>query len=320
MPNFNSKNCCDDNGGYNENKPTSEVLSCSPFCTRPWKYRETSLDFVNNVLNNGTRDYNRQLTEILCGDPYSTSVAWYDYSDGGADNYFVFHFADGAGIQPDYFGDIKYVEQFGDLIWSPEQGGDTTWPAYHDFCGRNHSRYRRGCNGRIYKWHWSGWWTSGKDDDCDNPAPNGITEMMIKSQANGAWGAGIGDKIRNLDNPYIWEHDPNNTKGGGSKWAIQFTSFAWVYYKDDSETGAFEQAGIPGYKQYADNEPMTDGKGGRGWPPLINVYFMLLEPDPEHQGGYHLNADWYQLWCSSEFTHQAPFTLQAMSPNAKQPW
>lgn len=276
-----------------------ESLICTPFCTRPWTFNKTNQDWVKWIESGGdTKFYTKECTSALTGSDniYFTSTAWYDYSyDPKKDphnqlkNYFVFHFLDGAGIQSDYAGDNRYVEQFG-----PNCDRYKSW----ELDGRKYTSFYKECPKKTYKWCNSGWWVSGRDtQDPDGSFKttnkNGIADWQVSAGTDGNrrwWGSGshgcISDLAKNIPNPYIQWHDPSK-----HCYAIQFVLFGWREAGCAGEKawdpvskarvliddGRFDQYGRLNLKQFADNEPgtLSDGKSP-GWPPYIVVYHMLL--------------------------------------------
>lgn len=289
-------NCCQEYPG----KSVPESLVCTPYCTRPWTFNKTNQDWVKWIESGGdTKYYTSECTSALTGSDniYFTSTAWYDYSydpkkdpDDQKKNYFVFHFLDGAGIQSDYAGDVKYVEQFG-----PNCDGYSSW----ENDGRKYTTFYKECPKKTYKWCNSGWWISGCDGHYPDGSPktnkNGIPDWMVSAGCNkdGSrrwWGSGshgrISDLAKNIPNPYFQWHDPAK-----HCYAIQFILFGWreadcpgkkAWDPVEKEwvlidDGRFDQYGRPNLMQFADNEPETlsDDKSP-GWPPYIAVYHMLL--------------------------------------------
>lgn len=328
-------NCCQQ---YPE-KPVPESLVCTPFCTRPWTFNKTEGDWVKWIENGGdTKFYTKECTSVLTGGDniFETKTAWYDYSyDPSKDpknefkNYFVFHFLDGAGIQPDYSGDNRYVEQFG-----PNCDGQI----YRPLDGRQYTSFYKECPKKTYKWCNSGWWVSGRDTQNPNGSfttnENGIADWQVSAGCNSDgrrrwWGSGshgcISDLAKEIPNPYIQWHDPSK-----HCYAIQFVLFGWreAYCAGKKawdpvnkelvpiDDGRFHQYDRENYMQFADNEPETlsDGRSP-GWPPYIAVYHMLLYDADKGYGKRSMKGQVHTLFNSDEFSSDGnEFVLSECKP------
>jgi hypothetical protein len=115
-------------------KDPSKEMGCSPVYYRPLTFNMNNPDIGPDATDCGNdgpylgtmangQDFNGGL------DPYWTNVrAWAgDFTGQGNPDYFVFHGCDGAGIQPDCLGDIKYIERIeyhytSDSDWQHEDG------------------------------------------------------------------------------------------------------------------------------------------------------------------------------------------------------
>ncbi len=256
------------------NNPTTE-LGCSPFNYRPWT---TNNIFKSN--NNGKDpDYCTQsnVVKALAGEPFNTTRAWMYFKDdkGTPDNsYWVFHGCDGAGIMPDCKGDIFYVERIFEKsqdqsnVWCQGKNGgpnitisQVPQHAHANGAGRRQCEFKHPGTETIYKNYEAGVWgwnlTSIRDDMVGSAA--------AAAQGRG-WGYGVKQIVQNITTPF-----------GGP--AIVMVTYPWVCTgvdNRDDQTGLFTNPKTPGVKCYWDNEPLKDGKGGNGYPPQIQVYWMKL--------------------------------------------
>merc|ERR1712176_669409 len=98
----------------------------------------------------------------------------------GADDFFVFHGCDGAGLQTDCKGDLYYVEQYGpECQWGdPGCEGDLNSNDLHNVCPFIHPG-----TGITYQWYNCGWWGDG-EDWADGKMPwspnNGLAPYTLK--------------------------------------------------------------------------------------------------------------------------------------------
>lgn len=247
-------------------------MSCTPFPYRPWAWanEQSAEGKPRCVTENWGRD---RLTGGKWG-----AKAWASFGQDGKLNdnhYFVFHACDGAGIQTDCAGDIYFVEQFGSK--KPEKKGASCDDAKNGIFSanmRNRCDFTHPGTGTTYERPYnSGWWTNNSK----------IPNWMVASKASGPWGpnGSISDKVQAIKNPFEGQQGIH----------ITFILFPWVCHKEDPPRPELTQfTGYPNVNCYADNEPLSDGKGFPGWPPTIDVYFMLLTTDA--QGKDVLRAIW----------------------------
>ncbi len=322
-------NCCQEYPG----KSVPESLVCTPYCTRPWTFNKgEGRDWVNWLKNGGdTQFYTKECTSALTGSDniYFTNTAWYDYSydpkkdpDNQKKHYYVFHFLDGAGIQSDYAGDNRYVEQFG-----PNCDGYNSWYS----AGRKYTSFYKKCPDKTYKWQNSGWWVVGNDyGKIKNK--NGIADWQVSAGCNkdGSrrwWGSGshgcISDLAKNIPNLYIQWHDPSK-----HCYAIQFVVFSWAEADCTGQKawdplskewvpiddGRFDQYARKNLKQYADNEPKNPD-GSTGWPPYIAVYHMLLCDADKGYGERYIKGQAHILNDDDKFSSDGhEFVLKECTP------
>ena len=271
--------------------PTKE-LSCTPFKYRPFQW--------NNTNPGNSWCANWQTLKTLTGVPdggvfYNTYRAWSYFDSSGRNvpsqdkgSYWVFHGCDGAGIQPDCAGDIKYVERlYGPIskngaLWC--EGGYTVDQIPSK--GRNPRRqckFKHPGTGNVYDNYYSGWWDDG---DLNS------NQWMMRAGANRWWN----NAIRNA---FTQKAGTSPFQGqAGDKLVMMI--FPWVcdvagadedaavrngYYSPDSA--------IKNVKCWADNEPYTDGKKNAGWPPFAQLYYMLLTKENNKDvlkvRGYEIN-------------------------------
>lgn len=232
-------------------KTGSHDISCSPFNYRP---------FLFNILNRTPNPCGgSHYEDIVAGAQNGQGARAWGAFDGNGNNivkdYWVFHNCDGAGIQPDCAGDIKYIERL--------EGTNTEPNCTKGSHGRNHCTFTHPDSGTTFGQfkYWAGWYGNGQ-----------ITEDDCKSQATGNWGGGVCDKIAKIENPY--ENDQNRVQGPGG--AFSFMLFPWVCEADSNMVGSnfvwptmSKWKTTTGWKCYADNEPGTKDVG---WPPYIEIW------------------------------------------------
>ncbi|MCP9801933.1 hypothetical protein KBY67_14460 [Synechococcus sp. RedBA-s] len=231
-------------------------LSCSPFNYRPFQF-----NFQNQTPNPCSGD---PYTEIVAGaalNPRQGARAWTSYPNRS--DYWVFHNCDGAGIQPDCLGDIKYIERFEgynkpgtEVVCDGKDGS-------RNHCSMVHPSTRTVFDKFKY---WGGWYGFGKigTNDC----------QAGKSRS---WNLDVCNKILSINggkHPY---------EGTGATALFSFMLYPWVCNSDQAmqnsnfSSPTLEESGTKqGWKCYVDNEPLTDGNDNPGWPPLIEIYFFAL--------------------------------------------
>lgn len=231
--------------------------SCSPFFYRPFQFN---------------LDQNPVLKPVCGGSPYEDIVAgaqwnmgartWASFPKSNRKDYWVFHNCDGAGIQPDCFGDIKYIERF--------DGGNTQPGCLKGPHGRNHCTFTHPNSKTTFGQmrYWAGWY--GLGDDVRSGAICGAGPGNARP-----WYQPVCDKIMAIHksgNPY------DNVKG--KIHTFSFALYPWVCEQDSSMPNAnftspsMDSYGVKyGWKCYADNEP---GISGKGWPPFVEIYFAGL--------------------------------------------
>jgi hypothetical protein len=191
--------------------------------------------------------------------------AWTSYP-GPPSDYFVFHNCDGAGIQSDCLGDIKYIERF--------EGRNA--PGTPVLCdgrdgNRNHCMFVHPSTGTVFGklQYWAGWYNFGK-----------IDEGICKAGGTRSWNPAVCSRLLAIHagrNPY---------DGTGAAHTFAFLLYPWVCNSD----GAMKSSNFlsptldntadrpaHGWKCYADNEPgQRLASGQAGWPPQIEIYFFGL--------------------------------------------
>lgn len=262
-------------------------MSCSPYKYRPFTY---------NYQNPNSCD--GDIFDILTyGGDKARPWAHFTNSQWDTDDYWVFHGCDGAGLQPDCLGDVKYVEHFQGHVAGG--GGPTTLDqeCTHnpDNDQRNYCKFVHPGTFTTYNNYESGWWNDG---NAGGAAPNGITGYMVGSAATSGWGEWLGGKditgkdcepsmpqcykqskmVFDHGNQYIDLDGQLNEKNCPMR-AISYTTFSWVCTSSDSPNDNFAYpswgGGSKNVKCYADNEPGDNG-GNPGWPRYVYIYYMLL--------------------------------------------
>ncbi|MFL0790932.1 MAG: hypothetical protein AB8E87_12020 [Prochlorococcus sp.] len=250
-------------------------VSCSPFTYRPFQKN------LDSNLNAGCSD-GQPYDEIVTGAKWGLGArTWASFPN--RTDYWVFHNCDGAGIQPDCLGDIKYIERF--------DGGPGQPRCEKGSHGRNHCTFTHPNSKTTFGLmkYWAGWYNSGNDLETGNLCGAGANKDR-------AWNQGVCNKIESINNginPY------NNVDG--ALHTFSFALFPWVCEADPSMPNAnfsspsMDSYGVRnGWKCYADNEPGPKlSNGENGWPPYIELYFAgLFEESP---GKYVIRLDKWMI-------------------------
>ncbi len=256
-------------------------ISCSPFYYRPLQAQSDNPS-IKPGLGKGDGGY----FDIVTGAGDNQGArAWASYPKKS--DYWVFHNGDGAGIQPDCYGDILYIERF--------EGSNSTKPGcYRDKNGRNQCTFTHPNSKSTFgtKKYWAGWYGYGdlrKGDQC-------------KSKATGQWGGYGGvslcSNIQKLTNPY--EGLPGLVKTQYFNGTFSFMLFPWVCEQDNSmatdnfSSPSMDTYGVKsGWKCYADNEPGKQADNSAGWPPEIEIYLAGLFK--EDNGNYVIRFDKWMI-------------------------
>lgn len=288
--------------------PTKE-LTCTPYNYRPFTYNLQH----GNVCNG-------EVFDLLTGSR-SDARAWAYFDATGkasSGDFFVFHACDGAGLQSDCKGDIKYVEHFAGRA----QGNSCQQDPKTSSNMRNYCKFKHPGTGTIYENYEAGWWNDG---NAGGQAPNGITDYMAASSANGQWGDGVKrgvvtQAVMAWPNPYMQYDGKSN--GYGTMHAISFTTFPWVCTRSDNGDNYFAAPSQveTGVKCYADNEPGWY-KNTPGWPPYVYIYHMLLYK--EASGKMALKGQKSTIELATSWSIQGPeaeFVLYQCHPGDACPW
>lgn len=250
-------------------------ISCTPFSYRPYQFNLDQTPPLKPVC--GGTPYE----EIVAGAQWNMGArTWASFPKSGRQDYWVFHNCDGAGIQPDCLGDIKYIERF--------DGGNTQPGCMKGPHGRNHCTFTHPNSnttfGRMH--YWAGWYGSGNDVESGNICGAG-------ANLDRRWNSNVCRQIRAINrgvNPY------KNVEG--VQHTFSFALYPWVCEADGSMPNAnftspsMDSYGVTsGWKCYADNEP--GDTNGQGWPPFVEIYFAGLFI--ESPGKYVLRLDKWMI-------------------------
>ncbi|WP_156487671.1 hypothetical protein [Synechococcus sp. MIT S9509] len=253
-------------------------ISCTPFYYRPYQFNwDKGLSPVCKSNNNDPYD-------IVNGAKYNMGArTWASFPKEGRKDYWVFHNCDGAGIQPDCLGDIKYIERFDGPPTSPEcESSGSSSPH-----GRNHCTFTHPNSGTTFgvQRYWAGWYSDG------NTVISGAVCGAGPEQNQRKWNKSVCQKIQDLHqvNPYA------NVKGVLK--TFNFALYPWVCEADSSmpntnfTSPTMDTFGVKsGWKCYADNEP---GCKDDCWPPFIEIYYAGLFD--EGNGVYALRLDKWMI-------------------------
>lgn len=253
-------------------------ISCTPFSYRPYQFNLDQTPPLKPVC--GGTPYE----EIVAGAQWNMGArTWASFPKEGRKDYWVFHNCDGAGIQPDCLGDIKYIERFEGPPTSPkcEKSGSSS---PH---GRNHCTFTHPNSGTTFgvQRYWAGWYSDG------NTVISGSVCGAGPEQNQRKWNASVCQKIKKIHqvNPY------ENVKG--VLMTFNFALYPWVCEADSSmpntnfTSPTMDTFGVKsGWKCYADNEP---GCKDDCWPPFIEIYYAGLFD--EGNGVYALRLDKWMI-------------------------
>ena len=257
-------------------------ITCSPFNYRPRMFYHKqncgidSSEFYDTIMSNPYSEEDKEKNCEWVSAGYNGGArVWGHFDSNGKlmDNeYFVFHGCDSAGIQPDCFGDIKYIERFETKIGSGVKyikdypNGAYCVSSSIDKKNNNNSDYNEKDTrcyytfvhpGTTYQYknYAGGWWYSGE-----------ISNDAFNSHASGNWSSFTFDDYKNYFANYI------NMYAGKSDKTFSFMLYPWTCVQTN-EFGnvnyfSYPHIGDNNYKCYVDNEP-----GSAGRPLFIEFYF-----------------------------------------------
>ena len=247
-----------------------------PFSCTPWDFMVYPNDAANGP-NTGAYNvpYDCVGNEDYVGDSSDVGI----YKADGADNYFVFHTCDGAGVQTDCIGNTYFVEQLGPLNDPGDKQGFNGNEAPGNGKGNScnledtdlhpYGTEQIGCNfqhpgtNMNYDWYWCGWMsTSGWADQ------------------NFEWWDTIvkGDEL-SVDN--LGKDIPGVQQALGGEPDATLTLYPWVCNKDNSGNRNLEPfTGDSTHNCFCDNNA-GDQLGGTVPPP--NLKFFALRSDGQGQ-------------------------------------
>jgi len=254
---------------------TPGMCGCAPNCDDPY------LDVMSYGTGYvyGNKDYPNSDTNAWSANP--DPAEWWLHGSTSKDDYFVFHGCDGAGIQSDCAGDIKYIERFNGLY----SGGDIdkgygTIPG-EGICeggpdGRNYCKFVHPGTMRVFDQYVGGWWGSTCESDADynpnnmfgDPGMGCFNTNDCGSLASGGWDGKLCQHISDIPNKHGFNGRHPFADEEGSRFS--FLLFPW---RCDGGTGLdsnrFSYPTIEdwGSKCYVDNEPT---------PPYLEIYFGII--------------------------------------------
>jgi len=307
------QNGCDENKCYCDAGPSKGLdpgqdLSCSPFKYRPLKY-----NYDNQLPMYWIDEYDafgKCAEGAGGGEPYIDTMT--GYSDGGgasawADStnvhpteYFVFHGCDGAGLQPDCKGDIKYIERFGGYLNGDGEGFDTM--ELTGMCeipddstdARNFCKYVRPGSHKIYDDYSGGWWCEGTiSADCvqSQATPNDWSNFPFLHDVAQKAEGGLDPSWFNGEHPFAKDGANSGVGQGKDGLRFSFMLFPWRCSENGETHNYFSYPSVPepGHKCWVDNEP-----GDIGYPYYTEIYFGLLTQDAGSDVIYMLKYQTFQ--------------------------
>jgi len=278
---------------YNlQNGIDDSSCGCAPNCDDPY------LDVMS--YGAGYQDEGKYVyagTNVWAANP-DPSIWWLPEGSGTKQDYFVFHGCDGAGLQSDCVGDIKYLERIQGLYNDDNLGivdGKGTVPE-DGICGdfdydRTYCKFVHPGTMRVHENYVGGWFLKPSDwgKSCDpafgDEGAGCINEDLCKSAASGGWDKSnpLCDNILNI---------PNNFFNGQHPFAdVEGYHFSFVLYpwrcspSGDDKNNLFSYPSITtnGHKCFVDNEPDPA-------PLALEIYFGVLTSDKEIKL-YRFNSD-----------------------------
>merc|ERR1712232_1456904 len=206
-----------------------------------------------------------------CSNPDDRIIGGGDQAVGGwqasgADNYFIFHSCDGAGVQTDCLGQQMYIEQFGtqcpDNDWNQcEHACDVTAPGSQDGSGAQHQQcsfYHPGKQVR-YNSYRCGWWYAKNQFEYSYYGWNEYKDWFKHLGLEG----------------YVDSYNPDGT----------MVLYDWTCHGDDGSGKILEKfTGDANENCYCDNEPFSYTDGGVSPPPGFDAYAFWYNDDCDGKG------------------------------------
>jgi len=281
------QNSCDDNKCFCEG---GQDLRCSPVKYRPLKYNYD--EGLHHYWEDEYHAFGACADTPFEGDAYiddmtgfkdgGGAMAWADSTNGHPSEYFVFHGCDGAGLQPDCKGDIKYIERFGGYWNGDGEGFDGM--SKTGICGvpadssdgRNFCKYVRPGSHKIYEDYQGGWW-------CDGTITPGCVQSAATPDdwSNFEWlhnvatyaEGGLDDSWFGGKHPFAKDGESSGVGWGKDGTRFSFMLFPWRCSETSESHNHFSYPSVPkeGHKCWVDNEP-----GDIGYPYYTEIYFGLL--------------------------------------------
>jgi len=266
-----------------DGSPRDDNCGCAPNCNDPY------LD----VISYGAGYKNEQAGYVMSGSNVwasDTNEWWLPAGSGTARDYFVFHGCDGAGLQSDCFGDIKYAEHIVGLHENdyynihdgknlngddnPPNGGYGICNDPNDNYGRTYCKFVHPGTMTYHQEYFGGFHSECNGFENTNMGDDGalcITKYDFKSTFSGPWKKGnLDKKVLNIPNDYFGGQHPFADEAG---YRFSFMMYPWRCNNGGSGVASlFSYPSIyqNGYECYVDNEPDDSA------PPHIEFYFGIL--------------------------------------------
>lgn len=222
---------------------------------------------------------------------------WLSPGSGTEQDYFVFHGCDGAGLQSDCLGDIKYVERIQGLYSDGNLGihhGEGTVPdegICGDFeYGRTYCKFVHPGTMRVHENYVGGWFLKPSDsgETCEaefgDEGAGCIWAGLCNSAASGGWDGPLCDNILDIPNTYFNGQHPFADVDG---YHFSFILYPWRCSESGDDTNnlfSYPSISAYGYKCYVDNEPDPA-------PVALEIYFGVLRASDSVIELYRFDSD-----------------------------
>jgi len=285
-------------GGEDSENPWAQ-LSCTPIAYRPFTFNHANGMGDDTDCGNDGPYLNIMANGKGLGDanyPNVNTNAWAgDFTGSGNLDYFVFHGCDGAGLQSDCAGDIKYIERISYRYTDSNLGitdglvdsGQPFTDAFPDgICGelevkpgtgdmRTFCKFVHPGTEHVYSDYHGGWWGSDNSDDTvfGSKGMGYIKSGDFSSLATGAWSGPLQSNVLDIPNQFGGEH-PFSAEGGSM---FSFMMYQWRCEgsTNDNNYFSFPSIAASNRKCFVDNEP-GNPPNALGFPPRVEIFFGTL--------------------------------------------
>lgn len=275
-------------------------LSCSMYSYRPFTFNKAHGNDGQSCGNDGVylgiMANGENYDPSGNSNPNSNTNAWASDFSGNNEDYFVFHGCDGAGLQSDCVGDIKYIERLSYLYTDDNtlqtdrvvdgmvSSGRKFGEAYPEgMCGqqdfpsgdqRTYCKFVHPGTERVYSDYHGGWWGVDADEDSKfgSKGMGFIKEGDFASAASGDWSGPLKSNVMAIPDRNFGGRHP--FAGDGDNFSFMLFDYRCEASPADSNYFSYPSIASNGRKCFVDNEP-----GSLGYPPHVEIYFGTLTQD-----------------------------------------